>query len=657
MKQPILETLVPVDGVVLSAMDAIVVLDDRLRVLVFNPAAERMFGVPERQAVGVELERFVADRSRGGLAADVESAIDGPSRGGLLTFAGLRPDGGEFPCEASIAPHTAKGGRLFTVVIRDITQRTHSQESLRRQIAFETFFFDLSRTLIGLPEEHVDENMVPGLGRVGAFLGLDRVTLLELSADRKAMTVAYSWSAGGVAAPSPRITAETQPWWLGQVMRGQVTLAARVDDLPSGASREKQYLCERGVVSAASIPLRVGGEIAGAITFATVERQETWPPEMVNRLRAIGDIFWNALKRHQAMQAGIAVQAQVRESEERFRLIASTAPVIIWMSDADNRTTYVNESWTAMTGLPLDAALGAGWADTIHSADRERCREVYTSASAQHAPFSVEYRLRCRGGEFRWAFAHGVPRYDADGAFAGYIGSAIDVTERKEAEDLLSSLSQRLIEAQEQERARVARELHDDINQRLALLLLSLEIVRQRLGSVDPHLERQFAEAIATASTLTSDVQNLSHRLHSSRLQTVGLESAARGVCRELSDRSGVEIEFQSEGILAGLPDDVSICLYRVLQEALQNAIKHSGSRQITVSLRSDATAITLAVRDVGKGSDRGKALKNRGLGLVSMKERLKLVDGQLTIEARSPAGTAVRAVVPLNASPRGAEV
>ena len=250
-----------------------------------------------------------------------------------------------------------------------------------------------------------------------------------------------------------------------------------------------------------------------------------------------------------------------------------------------------------------------------------------------------------------------MPRFDAEGAFAGYIGSAIDVTERKDAEDLLSSLSQRLIEAQEQERARIARELHDDINQRLALLLLSLEIVRQRIGSVNRQLGEQLAEAIDTASTLTSDVQNLSHRLHSSRLQTVGLESAAGGLCRELSDRSAVEIDFQSDGIFADLHEDVSICVYRVLQEALQNAIKHSGSRRIAVSLRKDPSAVTLTVQDTGKGFDAARALKGRGLGLVSMKERLKLVDGQLTIEARSPGGTAIRACVPLGARPRFANV
>ena len=291
MKQPMLETLAPVDGIVRSALDAIVVLDDRLRVLVFNPAAERMFGVPQREVVGVEIERFVAPRFRNGLAAAAEDAIHGRSRRGLFTFAGLSANGSEFACEASIAPHTAHGRRAFTAVIRDITARTHSEETLRRQIEFESFFYDLSRTFIGLPEDRIDENMVRGLSRVGSFLDVDRVTLLELSPDRNQMVVAYSWSAGGMPDPAPRITTEAQPWCLDQVMRGHVSLVARVEDLPKEAVREKQYLRERGIASAASIPLTVGGEIAGAITFATLRRHEAWAPETVMRLRAIGDIF------------------------------------------------------------------------------------------------------------------------------------------------------------------------------------------------------------------------------------------------------------------------------------------------------------------------------------------------------------------------------
>lgn len=240
-----------------------------------------------------------------------------------------------------------------------------------------------------------------------------------------------------------------------------------------------------------------------------------------------------------------------------------------------------------------------------------------------------------------------MPRFDPDGSFAGYIGSAVDVTERKEVEALLSMLSQRLMDAQEQERARVARELHDEVNQRLTLLVLGLDSIRQRVRGVLPEVIEEINNTIDTAANLTKDIQNLSHRLHPGRLRSVGLELAAREVCRELSERSRVEIEFQTDGVADGLSEDLSVCLYRVMQEALQNALKHSGSRRILVSLRAETTVLSLTVQDSGIGFDPA-AVNTGGLGLISMRERLKLIDGTLAIETAPGGGTTICARAPL---------
>lgn len=213
--------------------------------------------------------------------------------------------------------------------------------------SFETFLFDLSSTFIGMPEESVALNMTRGLARVGEFLRMDRVTLLELSRNREEMTVAYSWSAEGAVPPPTVLTKQMQPWWVGQVLRGDVTLASRLDDLPDEARAERAYLHDRGVASAASIPLRVAGEIAGVLSFITTRRYESWTPELVSRLKAIGDVLWNALKRYQAMQALLASRRLLAESEARFRLVANTAPVMLWMSDEGNQYTYVNQPWLA----------------------------------------------------------------------------------------------------------------------------------------------------------------------------------------------------------------------------------------------------------------------------------------------------------------------
>ena len=178
----------------------------------------------------------------------------------------------------------------------------------------------------------------------------------------------------------------------------------------------------------------------------------------------------------------------------------------------------------------------------------------------------------------------GVPRFHKDGSFAGYIGSCVDITDHKLAEDALSFMSRRSIEAQEQERARIARELHDDINQRLALVAMELDRQRGDLRSTTWEMRSALGMAIKQISDIASDIHMMSHRLHSSKLDTVGLAAAAAAFCREVSKQQNVEVDFQCGGIARELPESIALCMFRVLQEALQNAVRHSGAKHFKVS-------------------------------------------------------------------------
>ena len=221
----------------------------------------------------------------------------------------------------------------------------------------------------------------------------------------------------------------------------------------------------------------------------------------------------------------------------------------------------------------------------LHPDDVERCREVYVKAFEQREPFQMEHRLRRHDGEYRWVVSAGVPRYNVDGSFAGYIGTAVDITERKLAEEALSTVSQKLIEAHEEERTRIARELHDDINQRLAVLSVRLDYLKQSAPASAADFEQEIAAVSQQITDLVSDVQALSHRLHPPRLELLGLEAAATAFCEELSNRHGVTIDVHVENIPKALPPEIALCLYRVLQEALQNVVKHSESPHTHVSL------------------------------------------------------------------------
>ena len=368
--------------------------------------------------------------------------------------------------------------------------------------------------------------------------------------------------------------------------------------------------------------------------------------------------FFDVLARQAAdlIERTLAEEA-LRESEERFRLIANTAPVMIWMSGAENEITYLNQNWLDYTGRPLDAVLGQRQAEVLHPDEAGRCREVYEKAFARRQPFQLEHRLRRHDGEYRWVMTTGVPRCNLDGSFVGYIGTGVDITERKLAEEVLSTISQKLIEAHEEESRRMARELHDDINQRLAVVSVRLGYLKQSLPASAAELEQAIGGVSQEIADLAADIQGLSHRLHPAKLELLGLEGAAAGFCEELSNLHGVTIDVHFENIPTALPQEVSLCLYRVLQEALQNVVKHSVSRHAHVSLNGQIDTINLMVKDSGAGFNPHEAMRGPGLGLTSMKERLKVVGGRLSIHSRRGRGTTIHAVAPLRVLTKPADV
>jgi len=339
----------------------------------------------------------------------------------------------------------------------------------------------------------------------------------------------------------------------------------------------------------------------------------------------------------------------LRESEERFRFVANTAPVMIWMCGTDKLCTYVNQPWLEFTGRPLEAELGFGWVERVHPEDFSRCMDTYTQAFDRRESFQMEYRARRHDGEYRWISDTGVPRFNPDHSFAGYIGSATDVTERKLAEESLADVGRKLIEAHEEERTWIARELHDDVNQRMALLAIELDRWNQQPPPPAVEFHDHIHHAIQRLSDIAKDIQALSHRLHSSKLEYLGLVAAAKSFCKELYEQQKVEIDFSHTSIPRRMPKEISLCLFRVLQETLQNAVKHSGVRRFKVELNGTEGEIQLTVSDLGVGFDPQEAIHRRGLGLISMRERMQLVSGEFSIKSQPGSGTTIHARVPFN--------
>jgi len=366
----------------------------------------------------------------------------------------------------------------------------------------------------------------------------------------------------------------------------------------------------------------------------------------------ISALLWHRKRRKRAENELAAALAVAQESERRFRLVANTAPVMIWMAGPDKLCSYVNQPWLDFTGQPLLSQLGHGWANGVHHDDLQLSMTTYMQAFDRREPFTMQYRLRRHDGEYRWVLDIGAPRFNSDGSFSGYIGSVIDNTERKLAEEALSSVSRRLIDAQEQERTRIARELHDDINQRIAMLGIELDVLQQSIPNASAELQNRFDELRQLAADIGTEVQGISHRLHSSKLEYLGLVAACKSFCREVAEWHKVEVNFTTENIPPTVPPDISLCLFRVLQEALNNAIKHSGAQSFEAQLRGTSNEIHLVIRDPGIGFDAAAAMVSRGLGLVSMRERVSVVNGTMLIASKPMAGTEITVRIPLVAKP-----
>ena len=341
----------------------------------------------------------------------------------------------------------------------------------------------------------------------------------------------------------------------------------------------------------------------------------------------------------------VEVEGAVRETEELFRRVANTAPVMVWMSGVDKLCNYFNQRWLQFTGKSLESELGNGWAEGVHPEDLGRCLDTYTKSFDLREPFRMDYRLRRYDGEYRWILDSGVPIFKTDGSFAGYIGSAFDVTESKLTEEALSNMSQRLIEAQERERSSIDEELRHCIES-LVSLSIYLDYLQQHPPQLVAEVHQEFKEVRQELNEVVTDIRGLSRRLQSSTLEYLGIAAAAANLCKELSDLENVKITFYSEGVPYELPKEISHCLYHILREALDSAIKYSASRAFEVSLRGEPSEIQLTVSDWGIGFDAASISKRHVLA-IAMKQRLQLVGGDL-IESKSERGTTIRARVPL---------
>lgn len=367
----------------------------------------------------------------------------------------------------------------------------------------------------------------------------------------------------------------------------------------------------------------------------------------------ISGLLWQHARRRQTNLALEKRTTELQAREELLKIFVKNVPAGVAMLDRDMRYLQVSDRWCADYGVDASQILGRSHYEAFPDMP-DWWREIHRRALDGETLRADEDRWERKSGTawVRWEVR---PWLNTDETAGGILIFAEDITRRKQADEALSGMSRRLIQSQEQERTRIARELHDDINQQLALVAVELD--RWGKSSSNSDIHDHVEKIRGRIMDISHDIQALSHQLHSSKLEYLGLATAARGFCKEISQQHNVLVNFTENGVPRNLPEEVSVCLFRVLQEALQNAVKYSGADHFEVSLCGISGEILLTIRDHGVGFDVGASTKGQGLGLVSMRERVSLVKGTIVIKTNPMDGTEITVRVPVDIVDRASEL
>ena len=355
-----------------------------------------------------------------------------------------------------------------------------------------------------------------------------------------------------------------------------------------------------------------------------------------------------------------AAEEKLRLSEERSRWLVSASPVATVVTHGvEQQNELVNDKFTALFGYSKEDVSGiAQWWPLAYP--DEAYREKIKTAWEAHVAEAVrnrseippmEAKVCCKDGSYRYIEFH----FASLGATN--LISFVDITDRKLAQDELEKIGRRLIAAQEAESARIARELHDDFSQRLALQGIGLARLLKLLPESEAAVRPKVQELAKRNQEISTDIHTLSHQLHSSKLEHVGLVPALKGLCEELSSKFKIHLEFSESGVSSDIPKDVALCLFRITQEAVSNIAKHSKAKQALVACSGTNNEIRLRIVDAGVGFDPALRSTSVGIGLVSMRERLRLMGGTLSVQSEPLRGTEILAEVPLSASAKAPHV
>jgi PAS domain S-box-containing protein len=362
-------------------------------------------------------------------------------------------------------------------------------------------------------------------------------------------------------------------------------------------------------------------------------------------------------------------QARVhREREAWFYAVAHDTPAYLWMASSGEEISFINGPFRKYLGTDQES-LSKDWTDYVHPEDAGRARSSFLEAMAHARAYTEEFRIRRFDGEYRTVVSEAVPRFSSKGQFLGFAGSIVDITGRRRAEEQLRttnatletelakrirseqkirSLSAKLIEAREDERKRIARELHDDLNQQVAAVSIAMGNLKRHIPQAQVELRDQSDQIHQNLVRLAENVSRMSHELHPAILDYYGLGAALHECCDEFAALTGIRILLDTRGSFEGVPPSIALSAYRIVQEALQNVAKHAHADTARIELTHLDGMLRLTVSDSGIGMDPDSVETRTGVGLMDIKERARLAGGSVDIRSKPNQGTSLTVEIPV---------
>jgi PAS domain S-box-containing protein len=349
-------------------------------------------------------------------------------------------------------------------------------------------------------------------------------------------------------------------------------------------------------------------------------------------------------------------ESSLVESEERVRLAVSSAGAGLWGVDLETGYVWATDRAREVFGFAPEEPLNFERVlSAIHEEDRERVRMASQNATGSDDETALEYRVVPPGRDVRWVSARGRRQQSTPGAPKRLMGVCVDITASKMAEETirqheeeLVTLTGRLIHAREEELRRISRDLHDDLTQRLAVLAIDAGMLEKELKPLQPQASAELEAMKNNLIQASEEVHDLSRQLHPSILDDLGLVQAIESECDAFSRRTGIEVSFEPGNDEVAIFPDAAVCLYRVLQEGLQNISKHSGASEARVVLQEFPDEVRLLIQDPGIGFDIKRVTGKGAIGFSSMRERVRLVGGRVSVVSEPAKGTRIQVSIPL---------